>query len=251
MAHDEYVIRSGERARAAQQRVHPTAHTLGVRGLLQHGHHHSGCECRSAPHAQRVKRDAMSVEKGSEMMNQISIRYHQTEVGEVILGSFLGKLCLLGFRYGKMRRAVDDRIRKGLNAEFVEQDDEILERTRQQLNEYLNGNRREFDIPLLMVGTCFQKSVWNALMKVPHGATSTYLQIAKDIGKGKAVRAVGNANRANPISIIIPCHRIIGSDGKLVGYGGGLSLKKRLLELEQSNTGLCGDQTKISQEIRL
>jgi len=183
----------------------------------------------------------MSVEKGSEMMNQINIQYHQTEVGELILGSFLGKLCLLGFRYGKVRKVVDARIKKGLDAEFVEQDDEILERTRKQLGEYLNGNRKEFDTPLLMVGTDFQTSVWHALVRVPYGATSTYLHIAKDIGKGKAVRAVGNANRANPISIIIPCHRIIGSDGELVGYGGGLALKERLLKLEQSNAAACDD----------
>ena len=192
----------------------------------------------------------MSVEKGGKMMNQINIQYHRTEIGELTLGSSLGKLCLLGFRSRGMHEVIDDRIRKGLNAEFVEQDDEILERTRKQLDEYLNGNRKEFDIPLLMVGTDFQKSVWNALMEVPYGATSTYLQIAKDIGKGIAVRAVGNANRANPISIIVPCHRIIGSDGELVGYGGGLALKERLLKLEQSNTVLCDDRTKISKGIR-
>ncbi len=183
-------------------------------------------------------------------MNQINIQYHRTEIGELTLGSFLGKLCLLGFRSRGMHEVIDDRIRKGLNAEFVEQDDEILEKTRRQLDEYLNGNRKEFDIPLLMVGTDFQKRVWNALMEVPYGATSTYLQLAKDVNNEKAVRAVGNANRANPISIIVPCHRIIGSDGKLVGYGSGLSLKKRLLELEQSNTVLRDDQTKISKGIR-
>jgi methylated-DNA-[protein]-cysteine S-methyltransferase len=132
-----------------------------------------------------------------------------------------------------MREAVDDRLKKGLNAGFVEQDDEILEKTRNQLDEYLDGNRKEFDIPLLMVGTDFQKSVWNALLQVPYGATSSYLQIAKAVGNEKAVRAVGSANGANPISIIIPCHRIIGSDGQLVGYGGGLSVKERLLKLEQ------------------
>ena len=174
-------------------------------------------------------------------MNQINIQYHQTEVGELILGSFRGKLCLLGFGYGKVREVIDARIKKGLDAEFVEQDDEILEKTRKQLDEYLNGNRKQFDTPLLMVGTDFQKSVWNALVRVPYGATSTYLQIAKDVNNEKAVRAVGNANRANPISIIVPCHRIIGSDGELVGYGGGLALKERLLKLEQSNTDLCDD----------
>jgi methylated-DNA-[protein]-cysteine S-methyltransferase len=92
-----------------------------------------------------------------------------------------------------------------------------------------------------MVGTDFQRRVWKALMKVPYGVTSTYGQIAEDIGNLKAVRAVGNAISANPISIIVPCHRIIGSDGELVGYGGGLSVKKRLLKLEQRNTGLRDD----------
>ena len=166
-------------------------------------------------------------------MNQIGIQYHQTKIGELILGSFHGKLCLLDFRCGKMRKTVDDRIKKGLNAGLVEQADDLLERTKRQIDEYLGSRRKEFDIPLLMVGTDFQKSVWKALTKVPYGATSTYSQTAKDINNQRAVRAVGNAIGANPISIIIPCHRIIGSDGSLVGYGGGLSIKKRLLKLEQ------------------
>jgi methylated-DNA-[protein]-cysteine S-methyltransferase len=170
-----------------------------------------------------------------EKMNQINIQLHKTEIGKVVLGSFRDRLCLLGFRSREMTRTVDDRIKKALNAELVEGDDEILEKTRTQLDEYLQGRRREFDIPVLMVGTDFQKRVWNALMKVPYGTTSTYLKLAKDVGNEKAVRAVGNANAANPISIIIPCHRIIGSDGGLVGYGGGLSIKKRLLELERSD----------------
>ena len=174
-------------------------------------------------------------------MNQINIQYHKTKVGELILGSSVGKLCLLDFRCRKMRKTVDDRIKKGLNAEFVDQDDEVLEETREQLDEYLNGNRKEFDIPLLMVGTDFQRRVWKALMKVPYGVTSTYGQIAEDIGSPKAVRAVGNANRANPISIIVPCHRIIGGHGELAGYGGGLSVKKRLLNLEQRNAALRDD----------
>lgn len=168
-------------------------------------------------------------------MNQINIQLRKTEIGEVVLGSFRGKLCLLGFRSREMTRTVDDRIKKKLHAQFVDQNDEVLEKTRTQLDEYLQGRRREFDIPLLMVGTDFQKSVWNELMKVPYGATSTYLQLAKDVSNEKAVRAVGNANAANPISIIVPCHRIIGRDGGLVGYGGGLSVKRRLLQLERRN----------------
>ena len=131
-----------------------------------------------------------------------------------------------------MRKTVDNRLKKGLNAEFIEQDDDVLEKIRTQLNEYLNGDRKEFDVPLLTVGSDFQKSVWDALMKVPYGTTSTYLQLAKNINNEKAVRAVANANGANSIGIIIPCHRIIGSNGELVGYGGGLAVKKRLLKLE-------------------
>ena len=167
-------------------------------------------------------------------MNEINIQYYKTKIGELILGSFDEKLCLLDFRYRKMRKTVDNRIKNGLNAEFVENNNKILEKTRIQIDEYLSGDRKEFDIPLLMVGSDFQKSVWNALIKVPYGTTSTYLQLAKDINNEKAVRAVANANGANSIGLIIPCHRIIGSNGELVGYGGGLSIKRRLLSIEEN-----------------
>ncbi len=167
-------------------------------------------------------------------MNQINIQYFKTNYGEFILGSYDGKLCMVDFRYRKMRKVIDNRIKKGINAKFIEQDDEILQKTRVQLDEYFNMQRKTFDIPIQMVGTDFQKSVWEALLKVPYGTTSTYLQLAKEIGNEKAVRAVANANGANAIGIIIPCHRIIGTNGELTGYAGGLPLKKRLLELEQN-----------------
>lgn len=171
-------------------------------------------------------------------MNQIDIQFYKTKIGDLILGSFDEKLCLLDFRYRKMRKAVDTRIKNGLNAEFVESNNETIKQAKNQLDEYLNGDRKEFNLPLLMVGTEFQKSVWESLMKVPYGATSTYLQLAKDISNEKAVRAVASANGANSIGLIVPCHRIIGSNGQLVGYGGGLSVKKRLLNLEQKNSCL-------------
>jgi methylated-DNA-[protein]-cysteine S-methyltransferase len=173
-------------------------------------------------------------------MNQINTRYHSTQIGEVILGSFCDRLCLLDFVKGETRGTVEDRIRQVLNAELVEQDDDILRETRRQLDEYLEGQRKGFDIPVLMAGTDFQKDVWNAVMRVPYGATSTYSQIARNIGKERAVRAVGNAMAANPISIVVPCHRIIGSGGELVGYGGGLPLKRKLLALEQRNASTLG-----------
>lgn len=183
-------------------------------------------------------------------MNQINIQRHRTEVGELVLGSFRGKLCLLGFGGREMIGTVEDRIKKALNAEFVEQDDEVLKKTRMELDEYFRGLRRRFDIPLLMVGTGFQKSVWKELVSIPCGATSTYGQIAEDMGNPRAVRAVGSACGANPISIIVPCHRVIGRDGELVGYGGGLSLKRRLLELERKNTCAHDRQVQISKRYR-
>ena len=167
-------------------------------------------------------------------MKQINIQYYNTKYAHFVLGSFENKLCLLDFKYRKMRTTVDNRLKKGLEAEFIEQDDEILKETRKQLDEYFDMTRKEFNIPLLTVGTDFQKSVWNGLLKIPYGTTSTYLQLAKNIDNEKAVRAVANANGANSIAIIIPCHRIIGTNGELTGFGGGLPLKKRLLKLEQN-----------------
>ena len=167
-------------------------------------------------------------------MKQINIQYYNTKYAHFVLGSFENKLCLLDFKYRKMRTTVDNRLKKGLEAEFIEQDDEILIEARKQLDEYFDMTRKEFDIPLITVGTDFQKSVWNGLLKIPYGTTSTYLQLAKNIDNEKAVRAVANANGANSIAIIIPCHRIIGTNGELTGFGGGLPLKKRLLKLEQN-----------------
>jgi len=175
-------------------------------------------------------------------MSHINIKYYKTKIGELILGSFDNRLCMLDFRYRRMRVAVDKRIKKGLEAEFRENDNEIIRMTIKQLDEYLNGNRKEFDLPLLMVGTDFQKSVWKALIKVPYGSTSTYLQLAKDVQNEKAVRAVASANGANSIGIVIPCHRIIGSSGELVGYGGGLPVKKRLLKLEEKTVYLTENE---------
>ena len=169
-------------------------------------------------------------------MKFINIQYCKTKIGELILGSFEGNLCLLDFRYRKMRKTVDERIKKGLNAKFAENNTEIIEKTLAELDEYFHGNRKVFDVPLKMVGTDFQKRVWEALLRVPFGTTSTYLQLAKNIKNEKAVRAVAAANGANSMSIIIPCHRIIGSNGKLVGYAGGLPIKKQLLKLEQITT---------------
>ena len=109
----------------------------------------------------------------------------------------------------------------------------LLNQTADELKEYFSGKRREFDLPLAPVGTDFQKQVWSALCKIPYGETMTYGQIAALISNPKASRAVGMANHNNPIPIIIPCHRVIGANGKLIGYAGGLGIKETLLKLEK------------------
>ena len=107
-----------------------------------------------------------------------------------------------------------------------------------QLQAYFRSELREFDVPLALEGTQFQLRVWNTLREIPYGETISYLQLAERIGNPKAVRAVGLANGSNPIPIIVPCHRVIGSDGSLTGFGGGLSTKKMLLELESKQLSL-------------
>ncbi len=109
----------------------------------------------------------------------------------------------------------------------------LLTEAIRQLRAYFRGELREFTLPLEMQGTSFQKQVWRELLKIPYGETRSYADLATSIGVPKAVRAVGAANGANPIAIVIPCHRVIGSSGKLVGYGGGLELKRELLKLER------------------
>lgn len=116
------------------------------------------------------------------------------------------------------------------------QSDEAFAQTAIQLREYFAGERRAFDLHLAMDGTPFQREVWSALREIPYGEVRSYSDVARRIGRPRAVRAVGAANGANPIPIIIPCHRVIGSSGALTGFGGGLSVKRRLLELE--NAGL-------------
>lgn len=117
---------------------------------------------------------------------------------------------------------------------IAEHETPVLARAREQLLDYLAGRRRDFDLPLDLVGTPFQREVWMALRAIPYGQTRTYGQIAAAVGRPKAVRAVGQANHRNPIAIFIPCHRVVGANGSLTGYAGGVELKQALLELERS-----------------
>ena len=172
--------------------------------------------------------------------NFIVIKHFAFPCGEMILGSFDGKLCLCDWEDGRRRASVDQRLQRILHAEYIEGSSDVIEKAVQQLNEYFQNKRREFDVPLLFIGTDFQKKVWNELLKIPYGKTISYGELAKQIGMPNAVRAVANANAVNALSIIVPCHRIIGSDGSLTGYGGGLERKRFLLDLEK-NSYLCNN----------
>jgi len=167
-------------------------------------------------------------------VKQIKIQYYKSPIGELLLGSYENKLCIADMRYRKKRTTIDNRIQQGLNAEYVEEPSEVVTQTIKELEEYFRYERKEFSIPLLLVGTEFQKSVWQGLIDTPFGTTSSYLELAKRIGNEKAVRAVASANGANAIAILVPCHRIIGSNGELVGYAGGLDVKRKLLEVESN-----------------
>ena len=118
--------------------------------------------------------------------------------------------------------------------EGICQETPLIKEAYRQLSEYLKGERKGFDLPLLIKGTTFQQQVWKALLEIPYGETRSYKQIAVAIGNPKAVRAVGMANNRNPLLIVVPCHRVIGANGKLVGYGAGIEKKEFLLRLEKS-----------------
>lgn len=117
-------------------------------------------------------------------------------------------------------------------------DDDPNKRVLQEMHEYLRGERRAFDLPLDVLGTPFQRSVWDVIASIPYGGTMSYLEVAQAVGKPRALRAVGQATGANPVSIVIPCHRVLGKSGQLTGFAGGLPLKEQLLALERGSLGL-------------
>ncbi len=170
--------------------------------------------------------------------NIIQIHRYTSPCGDLILGSFKNNLCLCDWTIEKHRNIIDNRLRRIFQVEYEEKVSEIIQEAEKQLNEYFNRKRTNFNIPLFFIGTDFQKSVWNKLLEIPYGKTVSYRELAKQLGVANAVRAVANANGANAISIFAPCHRIIGSDNSLTGYGGGLAAKRFLLDLELNDKPL-------------
>lgn len=149
-----------------------------------------------------------------------NIYFYQTEIGKISIID--NGRSIVGLYFENAIRPKDVRVNET----------KLLKQAKQQLDQYFAGKIKNFDLPLEVEGTDFQQKVWKALQDIPYGETCSYGEIANNIGKAKAYRAVGLANNKNPISIIIPCHRVIGKNGKLVGYGGGLETKRYLLDIE-------------------
>lgn len=162
----------------------------------------------------------------------------ESPVGQLVVGVTDRDLVLLEFVDRRLLPTQIARVARALDCVFVPGETPLLQRVRTQLDEYFAGRRKDFDLPIAMTGTPFQVSVWKALGDIPGGATRSYKEVAAAIGRPEAVRAVARANGDNRIAIVIPCHRVIGADGKLVGYGGGLWRKQRLLDLEQGAESL-------------
>ena len=157
-------------------------------------------------------------------MNKVFI-YKQTPVGDLVIGESEGFITYLLF-------STELKMNEMRKNNYVVEETSLIKKAKQQLDEYFAGARKDFDLPLKPSGTEFQMKVWEALKEIPYGETRSYQQIGGRIGCPKASRAVGQANNRNPISVIIPCHRVIGANGKLTGYGGGIDIKEKLLALE-------------------
>lgn len=170
------------------------------------------------------------------MNTHIIIQKYTSPCGELVVGDYDGRLCLCDWTHSQKHEANRRRLVRLLRADFAEGLTPVIERATAQLDEYFAGVRRDFDVPLLFAGTEFQKKAWETLLTIPYGQTVSYGEMARLIEMPKAVRAVAAAIGANALSIIAPCHRIIGRSGSLTGYAGGLEAKRFLLELEQELT---------------
>lgn len=168
-------------------------------------------------------------------MDKVTIMPYTSPAGQLIIGSYSDRICLCDWVNRRIRDKNENLICRRLHYEYVEGCTDIIENTISQLNEYFSHKRIEFNIPLFFTGTDFQKSVWEALSDIPYGVTVTYSDIARSIGNPKGVRAVASAISSNPISILVPCHRVIGSNGQLTGYRGGIEAKQILLNIEKES----------------
>lgn len=165
-------------------------------------------------------------------MERINVCEYQSPCGLLLLGELDGQLCMCDWIASRRHDNNLGRLRHSLKATINPLTTSLLEKTANELDEFFQRRRQVFDIPLLMAGTDFQKRVWQSLLSIPYSTTTTYGELAQAIGCPRSVRAVAAAVGANPMSIIVPCHRVIGHDNALTGYAGGLAAKRFLLALE-------------------
>ena len=171
----------------------------------------------------------------SEYITQSTI---ETPLGQMVACATDLGICLLEFHDRKMLNTNLNSLKKRLKLDIHSGDHPFIRLAENEINEYMAGHRKIFEVPIVMTGTPFQEKVWSELLSIPFGHTRSYQYQAVALGNSSAVRAVANANGANKIAIIIPCHRVIGSDGELTGYGGKIWRKQRLLELENPSIQL-------------
>ena len=171
--------------------------------------------------------------------NMIKTRCYESPVGVLMMGAVGERLCLCDWMGKKDRSDVDRRLQRILGAVFEEGTTPAVEKAMRQLDEYFAGRRRQFDVPLLLAGTAFQKTVWNEPLRIPFGETLSYAETAQRAGCPKAVRAVAHAISSNALSLFVPCHRIIGSNRSMTGYRGGTETKRLLLQWEGSADSNC------------
>lgn len=172
--------------------------------------------------------------KNSKQEKVVDLKRIETPLGTMIACANENGICMLEFSDRKALSTELKEISKHFNANIIQGENPHFTTLERELAEYFEGKRKDFTVPLSPVGTEFQKNVWEVLRKIPYGTTRSYLEQAQILGNPQAVRAVANANGLNKISIIIPCHRVIGKNGKLTGYGGGIWRKQKLLELEKA-----------------
>ncbi|QRN40753.1 MAG: methylated-DNA--[protein]-cysteine S-methyltransferase [Neisseriaceae bacterium] len=178
--------------------------------------------------------NGINLHRSFSPINTIEIKIISTPIGDYVSGIFNGKVCLLDLIQNGRTERILDKISTYYQANLCfKSSSPVLDELKNQLDSYFSKKRTQFTIPTVFCGTKFQISVWNSLKTIPYGETISYKEQAILLEKPNAVRSIANANSRNLISILIPCHRVIGSDGSLTGYAGGLSIKKALLELER------------------
>ncbi|MDE6369530.1 MAG: methylated-DNA--[protein]-cysteine S-methyltransferase [Muribaculaceae bacterium] len=176
---------------------------------------------------------------------------YDSPCGQLTLGAIGGNLCICDWNVGSRRQTIDSRLCKEFGATIKAGDDEVLREAKKQLDQYFSRERQSFELPLIFAGGDFRHSIWLKLQSINYGETISYQDFANLLGRPSAVRAVASAIGANPLSIFIPCHRVVGKNGSLTGYAGGLSAKQYLLELEGGIGQTKSDNGQTSRTCRM